>query len=371
MESVLNNTKPINVIPSYASVEEHALYTIASVEEAYTDLCKSIGIAELAAVMEAEGKTNLKEKLTAVKNKIVNFFKEQWEKFKGLCATARQKIKTFVNEKYKALAGKAKPDELKKAIEASKEERWTAEYKNLWVWSDLGSVDGQTLLTIITKATTAETDKILSKLNAAKDDKEKIQDIDVNALFGNVIKDKVDIKAEDFGNAGKIQTAIKDKCIKQVGGEGNGAKAYFAKNIAQYCANIKDTPALFDKNIKSGYNGTKSALDKLIREVKKADSDKAFTKMIAAATSMLRINSAVVGACEQATLRVFVSEFRIVAKATLINAALNNKKEEVKSESAAPEVTDEAPVTVETPAPEAPVAESSTFQTELASLFNF
>lgn len=356
MESVLNNTKPINVIPSYASVEEHALYTIASVEEAYTDLCKSIGISELAAVMEAEGKVNFKEKISAIKNKIVNFFKEQWKKFQALCDKARKKVEAFVKEKYKAIAGKIKPEDLKKAIEASKEERWTAEYKNLWVWKTVG------LKSSLCELTLAKTKDVLSKLNAAKEDKEKIQDIDVNALFGDAIKGKVDIKAEDFGNASKIQLAIKDALIGQLDGNGN-AKSYFAEHISGYCKNLIDTPKNFTNDIKKPYNDTKKALDELIKEVKKSDTDKAFTKMIAAATSMLRINSAVVGACEMATLKVFASEFRVVTKAVIISSLATPKKE-----SAAPEVTDETKV--EAPAAE-PVTESSTFQTELASLFNF
>ena len=349
MESILNNTQPIHTIPSYASVEEHALYTIASVEESFTDICKSIGIYELSTVMEGEGKIDVKTKLKAVKDKVVKFFVELWKKFQGLCDTAKKKFTAFINEKVnKFKETKLKPEELKDAIDASKDSIWP---DNVIVLYEGKAKD-------LAKATSEATAKILSELNSAKDDPEKIKDIDVEKIYADKCLSKIDgLAAADFSNAGKIRAAVKDIIAKKTDYD---VKKYASSNIAGYVSNINKVK-LFINEIKPVYNDTKKDLDDFIKEVKKADSDAGFKVMLKAATTATRINSAVVGGIEVAYFKAFVFEYGIVAKAASLALVKKNKKEEAKNESAAPEIPDET----------TPVAESSSFQTELASLFNF
>ena len=51
---LMNTTPDVNAIPGFASQSEFGMYAIASVEESYNAIMQEIGIAELAAVMEAK-----------------------------------------------------------------------------------------------------------------------------------------------------------------------------------------------------------------------------------------------------------------------------------------------------------------------------
>jgi hypothetical protein len=363
MESILNNTQPINVIPAYASVEEHALYTIASVEESFTNICKEIGIYELSVCIEAEGKFGDKvkvaydkSKLKVVWDKIAKFFRELWQKFQDLCATVKKKISDFVKDKVsKFKETKLNAKDLEEAIKASKEDRWSG--KGIDTNDDVAKL----LVTSVKRAT----EDVCAAIGAAKDDPEKIAEINVEEIYGKKCLSKIEGLAEsDYTNAAKIRDAVKKAVMDEI----KLTKDYAANNVKQYVS--RNAVSEFVDYIKKPYNETKAALDTLIKETKKANTDNGFKSYIKAATVATRINSAVVGAIEAAYVKRLIFEFGVVFKAATFAALKSKAKEEAKQESAqvegevvttesAPEVKDE------------PVTESSTFQTELASLFNF
>ena len=365
MDSILNNMQPISVIPSFASVEEHALYTIASVEECYTDICKQIGIEELAACLEAEGdesKINLKARVKAVLAKLVDFVKGLWQRFQDLVRTARDKFANFVTDKVKAYSDKkVKPEDLKKAIEASTDKQWDALSKGYTMDDNaISKADG------IAKEVIAATQKVVDKISAAKDDPSKIEEIDVNEIFGTAALKKFNIPEADYGNASKIQKTIKEQLISKV--ERKNMKGWVASNIGDIANNVNDRNAIkkFTNACSKPYNDTKKALDDVIKAAKKVENDKQFAPLFKAAASVTRINSALIGGIEGAFFTVFAYEFKIVLKAYAINAF---KKANAASEEK--KVGESAEVAPEPGKDETPVTESSTFQTELASLFNF
>lgn len=69
-------------IPSYASVKESGYYTLNAIEEDYGNMMKDIGLQELNAY-ETTGEP-VKEGAVDLVAKIVQFFKDAWIKIKGL-----------------------------------------------------------------------------------------------------------------------------------------------------------------------------------------------------------------------------------------------------------------------------------------------
>ena len=358
MESILNNTQPICAIPSFASVDEFALYTIASVEESYTDLCKSIGISELAAVMEANGKIDIKAKFKETVKKVVDFIKGLWQKFQGLIKKATDKFITFVTEKLsKTVKLKITAAELKEAIEASKPERWN--------WLDKSYEVNYTVANNILKAVSVAEREVADKINAAKENPDNIAEIDVAEIYGKVFKN-VDLAEADYANAGKIQAAVKNAVLSEGKIDADARKNWAVNHASKYFAELKvnNLKSDFVNTLKAPYNGTKKALDDAINEAKKVNTDKALSVIIKSANNIVKINAAVVGAIQTAAAAEFSFRYKVLAFGLLAAVAKKEKKEEVK----------EAAVVESAPEPgkdEAPVTESSTFQTELASLFNF
>lgn len=362
MESILNNTERIHVIPSYASIDEHALYTIASVEETYTNICEEIGIFELSTVMEANGKVGDKvkavydkSKLKVVIDKIIGAVKDLWNKFKDLCATVRERVVKFVKEKKaKFKEANLDPKDLAEAIKKSPEDKWSGNYV------DTNFTKAEELVKALSRAT----EDVCNAINAAKANTEKASEINVDEIYKNKCLSKIEGLAEaDYGNAGKIKEAVKDNIIFT----GNITREYAANNVTKYLSN--NAISEFTNHIKPSYNKTKDALDKIIADLKKSKTDVGFKDYIKAATVSTKLNSAIVGAIEVAFIKRLISEYAMVFKAATYAAAYKLK---AKNEAAtAPEIPDTTTQETPAPAPEAPVTESSSFQTELASLFNF
>lgn len=357
--SILDNTQPIHVIPAYASVEEHALFTIASAEESYNRIMESVGIYELSLVME--GNEN-KEKLS-IKNilkRFTDFVKELWQKFQDIVKTARDKFTAFVGNKIKAIEDKKfNPDDVKKAIAASKDERWNKDSVKNTVQTKL-SGNGQ----YVTSEYIAKVDKALTDISgqvAKAVEDNAVDEIDVDGIFADAFKG---ISKETFADAAKLKDAIKSAIIDTKTVSAEEAKKIAGDNYVYYMDFFKKSISNFTNNIKSPYNATKKNFDKAIKEAQKiskeAENAKAFKPLFKSATASLKVSSCVVNAIESAFYAEFRYKFSVVLNALALTLVYKEKKEEVKKE-ATEATTDETTVTTE----------SSVFQTELASLFTF
>lgn len=375
MESILNNTQPIHVIPSYASVEEHALYTIASVEESYNNLCEAVGIEELKNLLEAEGKKiDIKAAIKKILDKFVAYVKELWQKIQDLAKVARDKMIVFVTDKVKKFTdAKVKKEDLIKAVEDSKPEVWKNFNKGIALNTDKAKKMADGVKTV--------TGQLCSTIESYKDNAEKVSEFDATVYYFDKL-DKIIPIDKDMASS-EIQKKIKDAIIVET--TKADPKAFVLDAIKKDAGDLLSKNNLvkeFTSDIAAPYNDSKKAFDEYIKTAKKVMTDKAFSPLFKGAAYVARVNAAVIGAIESAYFVRFSYEYRILLRALGLLAvktvADKAEKEEAKQESAqvegevvttesAPEVTDEPKVE----APEAPVTESSTFQTELASLFNF
>lgn len=349
--SILDNTQPIHVIPAYASVEEHALFTIASAEESYNRIMESVGIYELSLVME--GNEN-KEKLS-IKNvleKFTKFVKELWQKFQDLVKTARDKFTAFVVSKVKALTEKkVKFDDVKAAITASKDERWNKDSVKNCV--EIGQLS-DTYASNAGKAI----DEIAEKVKSAVKDG-SVDDIDVEDIFANKF---TGISKETFKDASKLKETIKNDIVKKEAQTSTKAKENAAKYFETYWNELTKAKDSFTKGIKGTYNKTKTNFDTAINDAKKvakeSDNAKAFKPLFRSASAALKVSACVINAIESAYYEEFRFKYSVVLNGLAVALVRG-----VKKESAAPEVDENKETTVAT--------ESSVFQTELASLFTF
>ena len=362
MESILNNLKPISVVPSYASVEEFALYTIASVEESYTNICKEIGIAELSSYMEAaekkDGEAN-KKNIKMLLDKFISFAKELWQKIEDLCKKARDRFIVFITDKVKAFTdSKVKLPDLIKAVEASDPAIWNKDvFKTSFVFQKDTAKKIAGNINFVTEF-------ICNKIKSAQKDPEALKEISDNITvnfadkFDNIISINKDMTSTE------IQNAVRDAIIIAEKSEVKDPKEYALRILKENGGNLLNKNNVlkeFTTGIADPYNKSKKALDDCIKQAKANDTDKAFQPLFKLATQTTKMSSAVIGGIESAYFKRFAFEYRILLKSLSIYAATFLKKNE--SAVAAPEVTDETTPTVAT--------ESSTFQTELASLFNF
>lgn len=353
--SILDNTQPIHVIPAYATVEEHAMFTIASAEESYNRIMESVGIYELSLVME--GNEN-KEKLS-IKNilkKFTDFVKGLWQRFQDLVKTARDKFVSFVGNKIKAIEEKKfNPEDVKKAIAASKDERWNKDSVKNVVQTKLAG-NGQ----YITSEYIAKVDKALTEISdkvAKAVEADAVDEIDVDGIFADSFKG---ISKETFSDAAKLKDAIKGAIIDTKSVSAEEAKKLAGDYFANYFDFLMKSVNNFTSNIKSPYNATKKNFDKAIKEAqkisKKSENAKAFKPLFKSASASLKVSSCVVNAAESAFYAEFRYKFSVVLNALAITMVYKDK-EEVKKESAVDDTT--------------VATESSVFQTELASLFTF
>ena len=344
--SILDNTQPIHVIPTCASVEEHALYTIASAEESYNRIMESVGIYELSLVME--GNEN-KEKLS-IKNvlkKFTDFVKGLWQRFQDAVKTAMDNFKTFVASKVKALTEKkVDKNKIVEAIKASKDDKWKAEAiaKKISVDSDKANL-------FIEKAKKA-VDAVANYVESGVKNNTTAE-ISVNNIFAG----ELGISLESFEDATKLKQAIKDKVltIGQVR-SADAVKADAASNFGEYYDELIKATKNFTYALKKPYNETKKGFDTTIKNAQKlakgTENAKDFKPLFKSASSTLKTGSCVVNAIESAYYAEFSYLFRIVLTGIAVSIAYKEKKEK-----------EEAKADVKT--------ESSVYQSELSTLFNF
>lgn len=337
MESILDfNTVFESAVPSYAEFDEYALYTIASVEESYTELCKNIGIYELSLVMNEATDAEEKDKK--------NIFKKFGEMIKSFLAKVAGLIKDVLARVIEFIASKTKD----KGIE-----RYLKKKDGIVAVAKKKLDDKKEKKARCVELNFKEAEKICGNLSKAG-----------AALIAKIEKNEID---------GSVAEGIKADLYKAIGvasGADSAAitaafeKVFIAKNeevnVYEWFSDANNVKAAIDK-LGSGKSGefVKSLtevyknLDKKLKDVEKkakgaenAESMKAFIDF---AKSYTKLSCNVVGAVAKVYRQQLAFE---VGNLFVLALVAKKETEEGVSESAyAPD--------------------PSSFQTELASLFDF
>lgn len=352
-----------DIVPSYATIDEGALLLIEESNKTFNGILQSVGIAELQSfeesgdvvVYEAGG-----EKIKTIINKIVEWLKKTFEEFKGWLDKQLSKMQTKVNE-FKDKVKDKRTDRLSKMaarlVDKDKEGKVktfgkTYEYKNLeammnvngTVWKD---IIGYTLIvrSDFNKAKDMRSEINADELASAFDDQKKKIIKNIDATFNQNL----------LTNPAPLQMMIKEYIR---GKEIDIDKAYIQNNINDMVAYSFD----FSKSknaVKKVYNGLKKDFDSDIKEINKYKNDAVAFNNLTKYLSYLKWGKNVAIAAGTATVScMWEKVFKDMTIVLRLHVAAKQKEEkEAKAESK--------------PANESAVIEPTSFQTELASLFNF
>lgn len=327
-----------NVVPSYFTIEEGALSLIAESELAFTEMMKEIGISELHS-FEESGVVLEAVNIKATIDKIINWFKEAFESFRGYLDKALMEIKRRIDAQKRNIL---KQDKIRAAVEnlkPDKEYGKTYEYKELGWARNVESTSEQSHWKAV-----LDYRKAVIKAYEDKDDDIK-----------NIVDEGKKKLDERFGASDSDRkTAIK-KFLR--GEEVVVTKEFLQKNnnwnLIRECAIDFGTSS---SKIKKDYNAIKKETDEIIKNIKKAQKEledgnkKGFAEYISGLKSvqmyMTAFSSATI-ACINEQVRFSVM---ICLKLSLAWKKKEEKKEEVKQESA---------------------IQTTKFESELATLFDF
>lgn len=321
----------IRVIPDYASVEESALYVIESVEESFNLMMESIGIEELQGFEETGIIVNEAEASEKRFDKIIEWLKSIWYKIrdafdKGLNVIKKvidnnkNKLKNSIKEKCKKMAKNLKADK---------------NYGEVFEWNGFENL-------IECKGPTWDAlnsfDRYIKRINYAGPNDPEIVSKNKTQLH----KVALDVE-EAFKNSenvrGKRINVTKDYIVDnfeelwKYSTDYNNTAAKAKKAINEIKKSFIETEKVFKQAAKNKENDNSEIIKAVVTEVKK-------NKVLYVKCGNMVI-SAIRSRCLEAT--------RIMIR--LVIAVKQREEKEVKAESA--------------------MIESTTFQTELASLFNF
>lgn len=365
-DPIFENVTISNVIPSFSTVTEDALYTIASVEESYTNIMKEIGIYELSLVMEegdAAADTEKKEKkdIKAILNKFLEFVKGLWGKITELVKSAIDKVEYMIVQKTKAINDvmKISPNQLVDAVKklsTDNPEKFAKQFGKGSLGKRIKYNDSFANAALKNIASSNEAVlAIVEKIN--KDAKaEDFKDTDIAKIVADKMStgSKVSITEEDIKNIGKFKDKLAEALLEyqDVKYDESTILPYIKEAYNVVSSSKKD----FKDNIKKPYVDAKKAFDKAVKTAKKANHSKEFKPLFKSAATASKLYAAIIGAIETSYIRYSAWSFRLVLKATMVAKSQSQKgkkeeKQEVVNNSA--------------------MIESSTFQTELQSLFTF
>ena len=344
---LMNVTPDASNIPGFASLSEFGMYTIASVEESYNAMMQEIGIQELHSVMEAEGQTKSLD-IKKLIGKFVDWVKGIWEKFVGLVKKCRDYIITFIGEKAMAIAkplAKVKPSDLVDAVKDSDDKNW----ENFKKYVHMNTND-------LIKIIDAEEEMVQKCINYVSKAEEFDKDKFNNDVYSPIKKilDPISIDEVAQGSS-RLKERIRARIIGETAYPDAGkAKEYAIKSIPTLYSIYKGGKVNvikdFDNEVKKPYNELKKELDKAIRAARKAENGKELKPLFAAAKGASKVASVIVNTLADGRVAVSAYDLRIRAKSLSLVKKANNETKTNES---------------------ADVASSTSFQSELGSLFNF
>ena len=350
-DPIFENVSISSVIPGYSTVTEDALYTIASVEESYTNIMKEIGIYELSLVMEAgDAEKNEKEDTKNILQKFLGFVKGLMAKIAELVKAAVDKVEYMIVQKTKAINDvmKISVNDLAKASEDLREND-PEKYKKAWGSSSFTSqiTYSKTYAKNIVDKDNALVPPLVTKLESIiKDSKHEDYNFEEEVASG-LTTSKLPITANDIKEIGKFKAKISEALIEtyKVNFD-NGADSY----IKDSYKNITSAKSDFKTNIKEPYMKAKKNFDDAVKKARKANKSKDFKPLFKSTAMCAKLFSAIIGSIETAYVRSMAWDFRVVLKATIIAKTAKTKK---------------------TATGESAMMESTSFQSELKSLFTF
>lgn len=346
LESAVPNT---NVIPAHASIGELATYAVASFEESYNNIMESIGISELAYVME-EGNADGEEAKKNIFKKFGEWIKNLWEKFQGFVLDCRNRLVTFINEKIyaiKKVATKYKGTDLADAIGKSDDSDWTF----LKVKVDYYPLQVDQLATCI--------DNMYNDAKGVLDSKKDVNDEDFNeVLYKSLIAklggaEKVKVTSKNVTEIATVRAAAREIIAKRTSlKDGAAAKAAAKEDVGSALKCVADGNLLkkrFDDGIKKSYKDLKTNLNKALKDAKKADKTHEFKPLFKATKAITQVASAIVNECLTAIFDRTFYLIKVLNKGLHIYNKQNKGKKKVNESYFG----------------------STTFQSELSSLFEF
>lgn len=333
------------VVPSYYTIEEGALSLIAESERTFTEMMKEVGIAELhsfeesGVVLEA---VNVKQTI----NNIIAWFKETFETFRGYLEEALRKIKNEINKQKRNILNQAKIEEAVKNLKDDKEYGKTYEYKELGWARNVDSASEQSHW------------KAIHDFRAAVKKAYDSKDEDIK----NIVEDGKKKLNERFGATDTDRLSAIKKFLR--GEEVKVTKEYLMTNrkwniIRDAALNYNNAAA----KMKKDYNALKKETDAIIADIKKAEKElekgdkQGFNDYIngfKATQSYMRDFASATIACINEQVRFSVMLCLRLSLAWKKKEEADKKAEEkaeVKQESA--------------------VVESTKFESELSTLFDF
>ena len=340
----------IKGVPSYASPFEAGLFLAVETERSFAEMMQNIGIKELhsfeengTAIFEMKHVGADKEKKT---NAFIKWLNDRWEDIKKLFEAALKGIKGLIETASKKihdmLGSKDRKDDLYKRLEALNDKAKDGKEKVFgedYAWDGYESMHSSDAENPVYKVVNRYSN-FLSKAASTEnfDYQSEIDDLH------NKIKDKLGI--ESYG-AKEVAKAVKDALR---GEKVEITKKYLKDHFDDYFryATSYDETA---KKISKTLNGMKRKFDDLKKAVKDASrsnkEDKVLVntiKIVKDEASAFSVLSGTITSCMRERVS---SAIRVIVK---LSISAKVKEEKVKQESA---------------------IVPSSFQTELASLFNF
>lgn len=347
--SELDNVQYRNIIPAYASLDEAALYVIERGELEFNEMMRHIGLTELG-VLETTGTQMVYEetKLKSLIDTIVGWLKQRWADITGLFNKALNFFKQKSDE-FKKKTQDKKLDKLKKKVEFLKDK----EYGKTYEYSQFENIVNGTgvLWDALNKFEKGINDLQATFMNY-KDDE--------TATEVNDMREKMDTMKSDLFSAFNLDNSAKESDIKAKvtewirGKEVTINKAYIQSNIDSMFNSATDYNKTA-KSVKKQLNKIKKDIDndiKAVRKERKTANESYLNAYLPYLKFGKNVTTAIAGATISAIKEKMSVDQRIILKLIVANTGKEEKEDgSVKTESA--------------------VVESSTIQTELASLFNF
>lgn len=355
----LQDVKMNNVIPADATIKEGALYVIEHGEAEFNKIVKEIGLKELAYT-ESNGKVVTNEaSVKSIVDGIIQWLKDKWASLKNLFDRALKFVTGKITEFKSKISAKRLEHAKKAALNLKDKDKdgntkvygKTYQFTNLdkvvnmsnGIWAairgfekDINNiVDGLKI-----------SDDVEEAARIAQDGREKLEDAR-DIMYRDIAKE-IGVSADDVASDSGMISAI-ESWIK--GEEVEVTKDYINKNIDDIFKSATDSNNSV-KDIKKVYNSFKKDYNDSISYLNK---QKVFHKLNSQVFSTYRsvlksgknTGTSLVGAILGALKAKISVDQKIIMKLTLTSA-----KEQPTNESATP-------------------IESSSYQTELVSLFNF
>ncbi len=263
-EDYLAECTPVNVIPSYASIDEMAYHVLESTEEDFNKIWMEAGVRELAYMEENHTEMIYESSSkSGIVNKITNAFKEMWKKIQGMIEKALNNFaKKAAEFKSKILKGLNK-NFLKKRFENLKSDkdlgRTYKEYTNI----ETNCITN--LAGAINKTINYGDDEMMKLYADAtnENDPKKISDEQIEKVVKSIIRE---IAGTEVDNVSTMVTTIRTKfCGEMVDVKGEWLKKenVYTK-VLEEVSNLPKTK----RDLKNSYNVLKKAINEGIKKCK-------------------------------------------------------------------------------------------------------